>query len=290
MPRMREAVSIVCEARGRLTLPEGLKAAMPGAFRGNPGGRMTASRIDAVPLPLASAGLSARAGVSVRPRPLPLSAASCGREGMAGAVLPSRKSAGRLKDASALPALPRASLPSGAVCRPSLLYPRRLGRLSEFAPVRVCARGVTAVQCARFLMNAGFCACPVAVVSARRIERPLLHQAAAYPGALCRLVVRGRPRRRRHGRTLGTLCRHLARRIEGCPLPPREPCACRCAVCCRHAVTLPEGRNAHRSGISVSSVGISVCCRSGVTARRKKINAAQCRLRCCFLRDFRRAE
>lgn len=178
-----------------------------GAFRGNPGGRMTASRIDAVPLPLASAGLSARAGVSVRPRPLPLSAASCGREGMAGAVLPSRKSAGRLKGASALPALPRASLPSGAVCRPSLLYPRCLGRLSEFAPVRVCARGVTAVQCARFLMNAGFCACPVAVVSARRIERPLLHQAAAYPGALCRLVVRGRPRRRRHGRTLGALCR-----------------------------------------------------------------------------------
>ena len=201
MPRMREAVSVVCGARGRLTLPEGLKAVMPGASEEVRGGRMMASRIDAVPLLFASAGLSARADISVRPRPLPLSAASFGRGGMAGAVLPSRKTARRLKGASALPALPRASLPSGAVCPPpSLLYPRRLGRLSEFAPVRVCARGVTAVQCARFLMNAGFCACPVAVVSARRIERPLLHQAAAYPGALCRLVVRGRPRRRRHGR------------------------------------------------------------------------------------------
>ncbi len=73
-----------------------------GAFRGNPGGRMTASRIDAVPLPLASAGLSARAGVSVRPRPLPSSAASCERKRMAGraAVVPPRKTARRLKGAS----------------------------------------------------------------------------------------------------------------------------------------------------------------------------------------------
>lgn len=63
---------------------------------------MTASRIDAVPLPLASAGLSARAGVSVRPRPLPSSAASCERKGMAGraAVVPPRKTARRLKGAS----------------------------------------------------------------------------------------------------------------------------------------------------------------------------------------------
>ena len=140
MPRMREAVSIVCEARGRLTLPEGLKAVMPGASEEVRGGRMTASRIDAVPLPLASAGLSARADISVRPRPLPLSAASCGREGMAGAVLPSRKSAGRLKGASALPALSRASLPSGTVCRPSLLCPRPRKAVRFCACPLLCAR------------------------------------------------------------------------------------------------------------------------------------------------------
>lgn len=142
LSRMREAVSVVCGARGRLTLPEGLKAVMPGASEEVRGGRMMASRIDAVPLPLASAGLSARAGVSVRPRPLPLSAASCGREGMAGraAVVPPRKTARRLKGASALPALSRASLPSGTVCRPSLLCPRPRKAVRFCACPLLCAR------------------------------------------------------------------------------------------------------------------------------------------------------
>lgn len=148
MPRMREAVSIVCEARGRLTLPEGLKAAMPGAFRGNPGGRMTASRIDAVPLPLASAGLSARAGVSVRPRPLPSSAASCERKGMAGRAAISedcQKIEGRLGIAGLAARVSSFGRRLPPVVTLSAV-PRKAVRIR--ACPRLCARGYSCTVCA----------------------------------------------------------------------------------------------------------------------------------------------